>query len=77
MFLQVAFLTSSAAFPWVVKPLHVRTIYNAKLLEDDDERQLVVFWISCEAGTYVRTMCVHLGLLLGVRAHMQVKPLFL
>merc|ERR1712194_743706 len=26
---------------------------------------------SCEAGTYVRTMCVHLGLMLGVGAHMQ------
>ena len=25
-----------------------------------------IFWVSCEAGTYVRTMCVHLGLLLGV-----------
>ena len=31
-----------------------------------------MFWISCEAGTYVRTMCVHLGLLLGVCAHSQV-----
>lgn len=26
---------------------------------------------SCEAGTYVRTLCVHLGLLLGVGGHMQ------
>jgi len=25
-----------------------------------------VFWVSCEAGTYVRTLCVHLGLILGV-----------
>ena len=32
---------------------------------------MVVFWISCEAGTYVRTLCVHLGLLLGVGGHMQ------
>lgn len=30
-----------------------------------------VFWVSCEAGTYIRTMCVHIGLLLGVGAHMQ------
>jgi len=30
-----------------------------------------VFWISCEAGTYVRTMCTHIGLLLGVGAHME------
>lgn len=27
---------------------------------------------SCEAGTYVRTLCVHLGLLLGTGGHMQV-----
>ena len=27
--------------------------------------------VSCEAGTYVRTLCVHLGLLLGVGGHMQ------
>jgi len=32
---------------------------------------LAVFWVSCEAGTYIRTLCVHLGLLLGVGAHMQ------
>jgi H/ACA ribonucleoprotein complex subunit 4 len=30
-----------------------------------------VFWMSCEAGTYVRTLCVHLGMLLGVGGHMQ------
>lgn len=30
-----------------------------------------IFWISCEAGTYVRTLCVHLGLILGVGGHMQ------
>lgn len=30
-----------------------------------------IFWVSCEAGTYIRTLCVHLGLLLGVGAQMQ------
>ncbi len=30
-----------------------------------------VFWVSCEAGTYIRSLCVHMGLLLGVGAHMQ------
>jgi len=30
-----------------------------------------VFWVSCEAGTYIRTLCVHIGLLLGVGGHMQ------
>lgn len=29
-----------------------------------------VFWVSCEAGTYIRTLCVHLGLMVGVGAHM-------
>ncbi|KAK6151284.1 hypothetical protein DH2020_013919 [Rehmannia glutinosa] len=55
----------------VKRQLRIRTIYESKLLEYDVDRHLVVFWISCEAGTYVRTMCVHLGLLLGVGAHMQ------
>jgi H/ACA ribonucleoprotein complex subunit 4 len=27
--------------------------------------------MSCEAGTYVRTWCIHVGLLLGVGAHME------
>ena len=30
-----------------------------------------IFWLSCEAGTYVRTMCVHVGYLIGCGAHMQ------
>ena len=30
-----------------------------------------VFRVSCEAGTYIRTLCVHLGLVLGVGGHMQ------
>jgi H/ACA ribonucleoprotein complex subunit 4 len=55
----------------VKRQLRIRTIYDSKLFEYDKERNLVVFWISCEAGTYVRTLCVHLGLLLGVGGHMQ------
>lgn len=30
-----------------------------------------IYWMSCEAGTYVRTHVVHLGLTLGVGAQMQ------
>ncbi|KAL5055678.1 hypothetical protein RYX36_036360 [Vicia faba] len=55
----------------VKRQLRIRTVYESKMLEYDADRHLVVFWISCEAGTYVRTMCVHLGLLLGVGSHMQ------
>mmetsp|Transcript_21948 Transcript_21948/g.51873 ORF Transcript_21948/g.51873 Transcript_21948/m.51873 type:complete len:468 (-) Transcript_21948:477-1880(-) len=55
----------------VKRQLRIRTIYESKMVEYDMERNLGIFWISCEAGTYVRTMCVHLGLLLGVGGHMQ------
>lgn len=55
----------------VKRVLRVRTIHEAKCIEFDNDRHLGVFWVSCEAGTYIRTLCVHLGLLLGVGAHMQ------
>ncbi|KAK2602213.1 hypothetical protein N8I77_008763 [Diaporthe amygdali] len=55
----------------VKRQLRIRTIYQSKLIEFDNDRHLGVFWVSCEAGTYIRTLCVHLGLLLGVGAHMQ------
>ncbi|PWY97561.1 putative rRNA pseudouridine synthase [Testicularia cyperi] len=55
----------------VKRQLRIRTIYQSKLLEFDNDRHLAVFWVSCEAGTYIRTLCVHLGLLLGVGGHMQ------
>ncbi|XP_063967128.1 H/ACA ribonucleoprotein complex subunit DKC1-like [Lytechinus pictus] len=54
----------------VKRQLRVRTIYESKLLEYDPQRHLGIFWVSCEAGTYIRTLCVHLGLLLGVGGQM-------
>lgn len=55
----------------VKRQLRIRTIYESKLLEYDEQRNLGVLWLSCEAGTYVRTLCVHLGLLTGSGGHMQ------
>ncbi|SJM87215.1 probable Centromere/microtubule-binding protein CBF5 [Zygosaccharomyces bailii] len=55
----------------VKRQLRVRTIYDSKLIEFDNKRNLGVFWASCEAGTYMRTLCVHMGMLLGVGGHMQ------
>lgn len=55
----------------VKRQLRIRTIHASRLIEWDDERSLGVFWVSCEAGTYIRTLCVHLGMLLGVGGHMQ------
>lgn len=55
----------------VKRQLRIRTIHESKLIEFDNNRNLAVFWVSCEAGTYIRTLCVHLGLILGVGGHMQ------
>jgi H/ACA ribonucleoprotein complex subunit 4 len=55
----------------VKRQLRIRTIYESKLVEYDKDRHLGVFWVSCEAGTYIRTLCVHLGLLVGTGGHMQ------
>ncbi|PFH54599.1 hypothetical protein AMATHDRAFT_134952 [Amanita thiersii Skay4041] len=55
----------------VKRQLRIRTIHESNLIEFDEKRNLAVFWVSCEAGTYIRTLCVHLGLLLGVGGHMQ------
>ena len=55
----------------VKRQLRVRTVYENTLLQFDEPRNLAVFWVSCEAGTYIRSLCVHLGLLLGVGGHMQ------
>lgn len=55
----------------VKRQLRIRTIHSSRLIEYDADRNLAVFWVSCEAGTYIRTLCVHLGMLLKVGAHMQ------
>ncbi|KAI0205240.1 pseudouridine synthase [Astrocystis sublimbata] len=55
----------------VKRQLRIRTIHESKVIEFDNDRHLGIFWVSCEAGTYIRTLCVHLGLLLGVGGHMQ------
>lgn len=55
----------------VKRQLRIRTIYESNLIEFDSDRNLAVFTVKCEAGTYIRTLCVHLGLLLKVGGHMQ------
>lgn len=55
----------------VKRELRVRTVYESKLFEFDKEKNMAIFWVKCEAGTYVRTLCIHMGLLLGVGGHME------
>lgn len=45
-----------------------RTIYALDLLER--QGQEVLFHVSCQAGTYIRTLIHHIGLKLGTGAHM-------
>uniref|UniRef100_A0A1E1X8I8 Putative pseudouridine synthase n=1 Tax=Amblyomma aureolatum TaxID=187763 RepID=A0A1E1X8I8_9ACAR len=55
----------------VKRQLRIRTIYDSKLLDYEPKHNMGVLWMSCEAGTYVRTLCVHIGLLLGTGAVME------
>ncbi|KAL1516590.1 hypothetical protein ABEB36_000485 [Hypothenemus hampei] len=54
----------------VKRQLRVRTVYDSLLYDYDESRNIGVFWVKCEAGSYIRTMCVHLGLVLGVGGQM-------
>lgn len=55
----------------VKRQLRVRTVYESKLLEHDPEKNMGIFWVSVESGFYARTICVHLGLMLGCGGQMQ------
>ncbi|XP_057326332.1 H/ACA ribonucleoprotein complex subunit 4 isoform X1 [Microplitis mediator] len=55
----------------VKRQLRVRTVYDSWFLDYDNERNIGIFKVKCEAGSYVRTICVHLGLFLGTGAQMQ------
>jgi len=39
----------------VKKVLRIRTIYKNTLLDFDPEKEMAIYHVSCEAGTYVRT----------------------
>src|SRR5512136_2934961 len=53
----------------VKRALRIREIRNLEFL--DIEGRLVLFRVQCDAGTYIRSLCHHMGLALGAGAHMQ------
>ena len=53
----------------VKRSLRIRKIQEIEVL--DVEGRLVLFRVRCDAGTYIRTLCVHMGYALGVCAHME------
>jgi predicted rRNA pseudouridine synthase len=52
----------------VKRVLRIRTIRKLEIL--DSKGRLVLFRVLCDAGTYIRSLCHHMGLALGVGAHM-------
>jgi len=53
----------------VKRLLRIRTIKKLEIL--GVEGRLVLFKVECDAGTYIRSLCHHMGLALGTGAHMQ------
>jgi predicted rRNA pseudouridine synthase len=53
----------------VKRLLRIRAIQKLEIL--GVEGRLVLFKVQCDAGTYIRSLCHHMGLALGVGAHMQ------
>lgn len=54
----------------VSKTLRIRQIYDNKLIEYDPEQRLALMRVDCEAGTYIRVLCKHIGYYLGVGGRM-------
>jgi predicted rRNA pseudouridine synthase len=53
----------------VKRNLRIRKIQEIEVL--DMQERLVLFRARCDAGTYIRTLCIHMGYAIGVCAHMQ------
>ncbi len=53
----------------VKRQLRVRRVHSIKLLQVRGRE--VLFLVDCDAGTYIRTLCVDVGDALGVGAHME------
>lgn len=52
----------------VKRNLRIRSVQKLEILSI--EGRLVLFRAQCDAGTYIRSLCHHMGLVLGVGAHM-------
>ncbi len=52
----------------VLRALRKRRVYSLKIMEIRD--RLVLFRVTCDSGTYIRTLCTDMGLSLGCGAQM-------
>jgi len=55
----------------VKRRLRIRTIYESRFLEFDEQKEVCLFETECEAGTYIRTLCLHIGLYIGTPCKMK------
>lgn len=53
----------------VKRSLRIRKIHELEIL--DMEGRLVLFRVRCDAGTYIRTLCIHMGYAIGTCGHME------
>ena len=49
--------------------MRIRKVHSIDILEIDGRN--VLFQVDCDAGTYIRTLCVDIGEALGVGANME------
>ena len=52
----------------VARNLRIRMVREIELLDADG--RLLMIRVRCDAGTYIRSLCHHIGLALGTGAHM-------
>jgi H/ACA ribonucleoprotein complex subunit 4 len=53
----------------VARNLRIRTVHAIDLL--DLSQRIFLLRIRCDAGTYIRSLCHHMGMVLGTGAHME------
>ena len=53
----------------VKRALRIREIHSIECLDSDGSDVLLL--VRCDSGTYIRSLCHHIGLALGVGGHMQ------
>ena len=53
----------------VKRQLRIRKVHQIKVLEIDGRD--ILFRVACDAGTYIRTLCIDIGEALGVGANME------
>ncbi|KAG0440606.1 H/ACA ribonucleoprotein complex subunit CBF5 [Dictyocoela muelleri] len=52
----------------VKRNLRIREIFDIEVIEFTHRKS--IFKVECQAGTYIRTLCIHIGLKIGIKSWM-------